>query len=379
MGRRLVTWIGVLAALLTLGAEVAQGDQADALRVVNASLRQSGDELVLRVRTPRPVSGRRDLGGSWNHGLCLSLSERSRRSTLCFRPGRGRSIVLRDVRHRAGRQPVASRRRIGPVRRSGSLLSARFALSAAHVTPGDLSWSTTSWWTDASCPQGRCSQVLPTQNLHVRRTRPAGCSNHGRWFHRRGGRRRRQVALTFDDGPGPHTRGILRALRRAHAHATFFVLGNQIRGRARLLRRELSLGNEVADHSWSHPALPSYTQIRSTAVRIRRATGFRPCLFRPPYGTVNSRLVSDARRLGMRTIDWDVDPRDWSRPGAGALANRVVNRVHPGAIVVMHDGGAGRGQTVAALPIILRRLRRRGYRAVTVTQLLGGRKIWRNG
>jgi peptidoglycan/xylan/chitin deacetylase (PgdA/CDA1 family) len=81
----------------------------------------------------------------------------------------------------------------------------------------------------------------------------------------------------------------------------------------------------------------------------------------------------------MRTIDWDVDPRDWSRPGTRALANRVISHVHPGAIVVMHDGGGGRGQTVAALPIILRRLHRRGYRAVTVTELLGGREIWRTG
>jgi peptidoglycan/xylan/chitin deacetylase (PgdA/CDA1 family) len=170
---------------------------------------------------------------------------------------------------------------------------------------------------------------------------------------------------------------VLSALRRAHAHATFYVLGSQIGGRERLLRRALGQGNEVADHSWSHPSLPSFAQIRNTSARIRQATGFRPCLFRPPYGTVNSRLVANARRVGMRTIDWDVDPKDWGRPGARQIAARVVGHVHPGSIVIMHDGGANRSQTVAALPSILRRLRHRGYRFVTTSELLGGRLLWR--
>jgi len=185
------------------------------------------------------------------------------------------------------------------------------------------------------------------------------------------------VSLTFDDGPSAYTTRVMGVLRKAHARATFYVLGSRIAGRADLLRRMLREGNEIADHSFSHPSLPSFSQIRITSARIRRATGFRPCLFRPPYGNVNGRLVADARRGGMRTINWDVDPRDWSTPGASAIATRVVNHVRPGSIVVMHDGGGNRSQTIAALPTILRRLRQRGYEFLTTTELLGGRLLWR--
>jgi peptidoglycan/xylan/chitin deacetylase (PgdA/CDA1 family) len=114
----------------------------------------------------------------------------------------------------------------------------------------------------------------------------------------------------------------------------------------------------------------------ATNSRIRSATGFEPCLFRPPGGAYDSRVVSDAKALGMTTVLWNVDPRDWSRPGSGAIYSRVVSAARPGAIVVMHDGGGDRSQTVAALPRIIRTLKGRGYRLVTVSKLLGQRTIW---
>ncbi len=116
--------------------------------------------------------------------------------------------------------------------------------------------------------------------------------------------------------------------------------------------------------------------MRETSRRIKHATGFAPCLFRPPGGAFDSRVVSDARSLGMSTVIWDVDPRDWSTPGSGAIYSRVVSATRPGSIVLMHDGGGNRSQTVAALPKIVHTLRHRGYRFVTVTRLLRQRTIW---
>jgi peptidoglycan/xylan/chitin deacetylase (PgdA/CDA1 family) len=113
-----------------------------------------------------------------------------------------------------------------------------------------------------------------------------------------------------------------------------------------------------------------------TSNRIKEATGFRPCLFRPPYGAYDSRVVSDARSLGMTTVNWDVDPTDWTTPGSEAIYQRVVSHVQPGSIVLMHDGGGNRSQTVAALPRIIQNLKGRGYHFSTVSQMLGQRTIW---
>jgi peptidoglycan/xylan/chitin deacetylase (PgdA/CDA1 family) len=135
-------------------------------------------------------------------------------------------------------------------------------------------------------------------------------------------------------------------------------------------------GNEIANHSMHHETRAGGASMRQTNRRIERATGFEPCLFRPPGGSFDSRLLSHARGLGMATVIWDVDPRDWSTPGAGAIYSRVVSAVRPGSIVVLHDGGGNRSQTVAALPHIIHTLRGRGYHLVTVTKLLHQRTIW---
>jgi peptidoglycan/xylan/chitin deacetylase (PgdA/CDA1 family) len=142
-------------------------------------------------------------------------------------------------------------------------------------------------------------------------------------------------------------------------------------------------GDMVGDHTWNHanvsgdgPAAAS--QIGTTADAIHSATrGFRPCLFRAPGGAVSGALISEARGMGFTTIQWDVDPRDWSRPGTGAIYGTVVSSVRPGSIVLQHDGGGDRSQTLAALPQEIDTLRRGGYHFVTVTQLLGYRLIYK--
>ncbi len=167
---------------------------------------------------------------------------------------------------------------------------------------------------------------------------------------------------------------------------TFFEIGEQIstygEGGA-VERRMLADGDMIGDHTWSHPNVAgggvfARNQILAAAGAIEKATrGFRPCLFRAPYGAVSSALIGEARSLGFTTIQWDVDPTDWARPGTLAIYDRVVGGAHPGAIILQHDGGGDRSETLAALPHEIRTLRRRGYRFVTVTQLLGQRLIYR--
>ena len=111
---------------------------------------------------------------------------------------------------------------------------------------------------------------------------------------------------------------------------------------------------------------------------IKGAThGFEPCLFRAPYGATSPGLISVASSMGFKTIQWDIDPRDWARPGTGAIYGNVVANAHPGAIILQHDGGGDRSETLAALPQEIQTLRSRGYKFVTITQLFGMRLLYR--
>ena len=113
-----------------------------------------------------------------------------------------------------------------------------------------------------------------------------------------------------------------------------------------------------------------YAQIQADAAGIERLGGPVPHLFRPPYGIYNATTLSILGRLHMLMVMWSIDPGDWRRPGAKAILSNVLTNSRPGAIVILHDGGGDRSQTIAALPGIIRGLRRRGYRLVTVPQLI---------
>ena len=136
-------------------------------------------------------------------------------------------------------------------------------------------------------------------------------------------------------------------------------------------------GHEIANHSSTHPLLPGYSDIRRASSTIRRVTGFKPCLFRPPYGALNASVVSSAKNLGMKSVLWDVDTSDWRTPGHAARSALGSAAPGPGSIVLMHDGGGSRSQTVAALAGAIHDLRSRGYGFTTVTKLLGNRFIYR--
>lgn len=191
-----------------------------------------------------------------------------------------------------------------------------------------------------------------------------------------GSSKRREIALTFDDGPSPYTGAILRILRRKHAAGTFFVVGTQLNRFTPQLRDELQHPFPVGDHTESHAWLVRLSgsgqtrEIGEAAERIQDAGGEFPRLFRPPYGAFNATTLRVMRHLHMLLVLWSVDPGDWRRPGVGAIVSNVLRNARSGAIVIMHDGGGLRDQTVKALPAIIDGLRRRHFNLVTVPRLI---------
>lgn len=183
------------------------------------------------------------------------------------------------------------------------------------------------------------------------------------------------VYLTFDDGPnGAFTQEVLDLLAQYDARATFFVIGRQAAGGADVLRRIASAGSYIGNHTWDHVWLDQISkeefvdQIQRTRGELLAVAGDLFTLdgdvlyVRPPYGAVNADDRQWMAELGYTSVLWDVDPQDWRRPGIETIANHVTNHVFPGAIVLMHDGGGERAQSIAALEIILRDLSAQGYR-----------------
>lgn len=188
------------------------------------------------------------------------------------------------------------------------------------------------------------------------------------------------VALTFDDGPTPTTTlPILTFLEQSHTPATFFVMGQYARAYPWLIQREAADGFAIGVHTWNHPDMRLLSvdarayQLGSTIEQLHAdlGSGFCAWLWRPPYGAVNSGIVQQAGAFGLTTINWDVDPQDWSRPGTMTIVQRVLQQVRPGSIILLHDGPAAREETAAALPYILAGLRSRGLQPVTLPTLLG--------
>ena len=209
--------------------------------------------------------------------------------------------------------------------------------------------------------------------------RIVGCrSRGGAYTH---GPHHYAVAIGFDDGPYPDTPAFVRMLAANHAAATFFMIGRQVASTYReTMLRELREGDVLGDHTFTHPDLTQSSEVRDQLQRtisvIRAQTGYTPCVFRPPYGDFNSSVVRTAASLGLATVTWNVDPSDYTEPGTSAIEHRVLAQVQPGSIIISHDGGGPRGQTLAAYPRIISALRRRGYGIVTIPQLLGFRPVY---
>jgi peptidoglycan-N-acetylglucosamine deacetylase len=191
-----------------------------------------------------------------------------------------------------------------------------------------------------------------------------------------GGTRGNEVALTFDDGPGPYTQQLVHTLNALHVQATFFAIGLEERYFSEGTLLELHSGDVVGDHTETHPMMAELSahdqreQLQEQIYRIQLLGGPTPRLFRPPYGSFDATTFRELKRLHLLMILWSTDTGDYARPGVQTIVQRALAGAHPGAIVLMHDAGGNREETIAALPAIVRGLRARGLRPVTVPQLL---------
>lgn len=177
------------------------------------------------------------------------------------------------------------------------------------------------------------------------------------------------VALTFDDGPSKYTDDILDILDENDANATFFVLGNKVKYYSNTLRKMLKNGNEIGNHTFNHKSLNRLKiddmlyQINSTQDIIYEYTGYTPLYLRPSYGNINHLLKE---KTPLEIILWNVDPEDWKYKNSKVIANRALNKVNDGSIVLLHDT---KKRTVEALKIIIKELKKEGYQFVTISEL----------
>jgi peptidoglycan-N-acetylglucosamine deacetylase len=184
------------------------------------------------------------------------------------------------------------------------------------------------------------------------------------------------IALTFDDGPNATlTPKLLDLLAARRLKATFFVVGQNAADHPDILKRAVREGHEIANHSWSHPNLGKMSddavrhELQKTDEAIVAAIGKRPTLLRPPYGsiTANQKRWINAE-FGYRIIIWDVDPLDWKRPGPSVVTARILKETKAGSIVLAHDIHP---PTIEAMPATFDQLMKKGFKSVTVTELLG--------
>src|SRR5438093_4635736 len=183
------------------------------------------------------------------------------------------------------------------------------------------------------------------------------------------------IAMTFDDGPSATLTPKLLDLLAAHnIKATILVIGENVAEHSEIVARAAGEGHEIANHSWSHPNLGKMSgdsvrsQLQRTDDAIQNATGKRPTLMRPPYGSITARekrWIHD--EFGYQIILWDVDPYDWKRPGPAVVRNRILKETQPGSIVLCHDIHPG---TIEAMPSTFDALDAKGFRFVTVSELI---------
>jgi peptidoglycan/xylan/chitin deacetylase (PgdA/CDA1 family) len=177
------------------------------------------------------------------------------------------------------------------------------------------------------------------------------------------------VALTIDDGPSPvYTPQILQLLEQLRVTATFSMVGRNVVRYPEIAREVAAAGHLIANHTWSHAdlaALPPAAvpdEIARAEDAIHQATGQRPTIFRAPYGIWSPVVLGYCAAQGLTPLDWSVDPRDWARPGVPAIVTDILRTTRPGSIILEHDGGGDRSQTVAALKVVLPRLLHEGFR-----------------
>lgn len=351
-----------------------------------AKLKQEGKALIFQVRTSRQVAlkdleRKPDLNRPRANYLCFEMTPAGSKliSRIC--------IGGKEAHHKVGitrtnkANKVYSKETLpATVKRVGKK---KFVISldpeVARLRASDYSWRVV--YSDGTCtPEDfACRSSFPKKHLASFELRPVeivGCTGGNGEFVTHGPRGSRKIALTFDDGPSLYTSDILRILKKYDVKSTFFEIGQEVQRYPSEARKILARGHELANHSTHHSALPGASDIHTTNSIIKRATGFRPCLFRPPGGAVSAGVFSAAAQEKVKVVNWDIDTNDWRLPGSGSILG-AIKSARSGSIVLMHDGGGPRSQTVDALAAGIENLQRRGYELVTVTELLGNRFIYR--
>jgi len=187
------------------------------------------------------------------------------------------------------------------------------------------------------------------------------------------------VALTFDDGPDPeYTSVILDILKKNGVKATFFTVGERVERFPKTSRAIVESGNEIANHTYSHPSLEQIKpkiltmELEKAHQAIVNTTNTEPALFRPPGGVYNDTIIDTAREKGYQVVmwSWTQDTRDWANPGTNMIVKKVVGNIANGDIIIFHDCGGNRSQTVNALQPIITALKAKGFDMITVSELL---------
>ena len=183
----------------------------------------------------------------------------------------------------------------------------------------------------------------------------------------------RKIALTFDDGPSTYTDSILDLLYLYDGRSTFFVSPHRMLERPNTVQRAFDMGNEIANHSWSHRDFRALTddeiasEIQSASEAIVSVVGVSPPLFRPPFGMSDERVVEISADLGYAIVKWTLDPIDWRYRDADIIYNTIMNEVEPGAIILVHDT---RPTTAEAMRRVISSLVAEGFELITVSELL---------
>jgi peptidoglycan-N-acetylglucosamine deacetylase len=206
---------------------------------------------------------------------------------------------------------------------------------------------------------------------------PTGASKPATWFNVNVDGP--YIAMTFDDGPSPETTPrLLDILKQRNIKATFFMIGQNAERNPAIVQRILAEGHEIGNHSWTHPQLSKLSddrvteEVNKTQAAIKNACGYTPVLLRPPYGAITARQKQwIEQQFGLSVIIWSVDPFDWKRPGASVIEQRILAGARPGAIILSHDIHK---QTVDAMPATLDALAAKGFKFVTVSQLIAMNK-----
>jgi peptidoglycan/xylan/chitin deacetylase (PgdA/CDA1 family) len=295
-----------------------------------------------------------------------------------------------------GTRPLA-----GTVTRSnqGHTITASFTPTALGLPYRSVRWQVRSEARGRQCPSTRingrterlCALDFPAHHAPLTKLHTpqlVGCVPAGSSLVYNGPTSKREIALSFDDGPwsDPPTIDFVNELGKLGVTGTFFEIGEQIPEfdpTGAVERAMLADGDMIGNHTWTHPQMTTLSpaqqtsELEQTNEAIHHATGFTPCLWRPPYGDTSPALESLARSLGMLTVMWNIDPRDWALPGTGSIVATVLKEAQNGGITEMHFGGGPREETLDALPQMVADLRARGYHFVNLVQMLGLREVWR--